>query len=672
MFTLPFVLPGARAPGAASTGSATDVDTGGYDVMIGGHGFRLATSNQFPYSIAPEETTSRRFDSSLEVGEQSLAPLPWVKSQSSFHAGAGQLNLEQGFTAFQYQQEQVEHIRYDNSVGIDPWTPGVVSRLPDSLFSAYVTTGLPDLVAGTDGSADFAVIAGNLKLTRVSWPSGPDAAATFTGIDLSGADFGGLSNCHVQSAATDGTNYYAVIKFVAPVGGNDGAVISGALSSASAPTVLYDIVTFTNGIVGWAKARLIGCIDNSAYELSPSAAPHTALPATPNYTHPVSSWQFSAVAESPSGILVSGQAGYKSAILELTLDTTGATPVLAGGESRTPMPAGEVIFSMLPITGSFLAVGTNKGLRVAAFDTFSGALKMGPISVDTTPAGAHSPVYGLTSRDRFAFGSFSNQHEDGATGLVRADLSMIVDQAGRMAFAPDLRAPSTASPRTGTVTGLDILPVSGRLVYLTINGVFVEGDGPGSDGESYLRTSRIRYDTSEMKLFKLGSIRGTLDTASIEVLAVTPFNGGSNLGTFGFVSDGNPGDFRLPSDAPIEWIQLEFHLNGAACQLNGYNTKAYPSPKSQDLLGLTVMCFTNEVDRTGLDVTDPEQPPQRLQNLLDLKASGIEARFTQFTPTGPTSQLVILDSLAFQSFDPPTSDSFLGGYITLKLRSTEN
>ena len=89
-----------------------------------GHGFRMATDTQFVYSRASEQTTTHRFDASVEVGEQSLSAMPWLKAQSSFHAGAGQLNLEQGFTAFQYQQEQIEHIRFDTCLGVDCWDGG--------------------------------------------------------------------------------------------------------------------------------------------------------------------------------------------------------------------------------------------------------------------------------------------------------------------------------------------------------------------------------------------------------------------------------------------------------------------------------------------------------------------------------------------------------------------
>jgi hypothetical protein len=134
---LPNKLPGKHvsAPGVVTI---SDQDVGGYDLMVGGHGFRLATDQQFAYVRGSEPTTTRRFDSEAEPGEQSLSALPWIKSQSSFHGGAGQLNLEQGLTSFEYQQEKVDHIRFDNSLGVDVWNLGKVTGflIPGSSTSA--------------------------------------------------------------------------------------------------------------------------------------------------------------------------------------------------------------------------------------------------------------------------------------------------------------------------------------------------------------------------------------------------------------------------------------------------------------------------------------------------------------------------------------------------------
>jgi len=844
--------------------------------MIGGHGFRLATDQQFYYSRATEPTTTHRFDSEAEAGEQSLSPLPWIKSQSSFHGGAGQQNLEQGLTSFEYQQEKIDHIRYDTSLGVDPWTIGKVSRLPDCrLYNFGFTSSCA--VTATVGGIDYAILGGVGGLFQAAWTSGPDADPVVTRISLINSTYLNDANVTVTSLTTDGSSYYGVAQLTA-VGYNPNIltyVFAGSVNSTSTPEAIYrvpnlllgaayhnlctnpsfennttDWHTFTqtpslavdppgptlarsttrqfvgaasgkytaiggilaqastgkmgegavillngltvgavytvscyvyvetgnvahqivvgsaghlNGrgaqttavgqwqrvegtltaatasmyfgvgnaegttsvvggvfyvdamkieqsswssidyfdgdtvdtstynytwdgtagnssstatplttvaqtpaIVGWQKARLVGLLGRSLYELDPQAPVHSDLPDTARYTNPSPGWTWTAIAESPTGILAAGYAGNQASILEFTLDTAGGTPFLSGGSSVAQLPVGEQINMMEPVLGNWLAMATGKGIRVGTFDTYTGNLKVGPLSVSTS-----SSCLDVASRDRFVYGGFTNQQADGKTGLVRVDLTMLVDVAGRMAYAPDLRPPTTAPTGLGTVNSVNVLPLSGRMVWITPEGIHVEGNGPGTNGSAWIRTSRIRYNTAEMKLFKLGRLHGALDVGNITVTGIVPFGVTENLGTFGFDLDGDPGEFRLPGGLN-EWIQLQFSLDGATSALNSYQAKAYPAPARQHVYTITVNCFRNETDRFGLDVTDPETPRQRLQNLVDLEEVGNEIRYVEFTNEGSVAQLVLIDQLEFRSFSRPNIEDDFGGYITLRLRTTEH
>lgn len=864
---MPHILPAAppinyiTRPGVAPS---PDIDTGGYDFTIGGHGFRFASDTQNPYQRFSEPTTVHRFDNSLEPGEQTLSELPWIKSQASFHGGAGQLNLEQGFTAFQYQQEQVEHLRFDASLGVDVWTPGQTVRLPDTRLDGLTGSGSSLVTAVHDG-VDYAVVGGVGMLTQVSWPSGPDAALAYTEIDLSGSIFGGAANCTVTSLATDGTNYYALIQLaVVPSGGNVGCltyIVSGSITSAAAPKVLYTVaksagfsdrhnlcsnpsfetdvsgwangnaygsvarstaqakfgsasmlstwgsdaanaesvsLSFTsvpgrqyalsayvyvpagnprvavagvtlygwapaagatsppngsydawerlyvsfvatsttsyvtlraydapvdgqtayfdgiliedsnalgdyfdgdtadttdynftwdgtaklststatgigvaaqvNGVIGWVKSRLMAGLGGNVYELAPTGAGFASLP-TPKYTSPLTlepgQTLYTEISESPTGILIVATYGGQSSLMQMTLDTTGGTPTLSGASVIAILPPGESIYAMRSYLGSFLAIGTTSGIRVGTFDTYTGALSYGPLSVTTS-----SPVYALCGRDRFVYGSYSNQQEDGTTGLVRVDLTQPVDASGRLAYAADLRPPTTATYLTGTVYGVDILPSQNRIVFLTEHGLHVEGAGPGDDGVAWIRTSRIRFDTAEPKLWVSGRLHGTIDKATIQVTGVTPFGlDDENLGTFGFIvsNDDSKIEFGMPPGLH-EWIQLKFTLVGSAAVLNTYQAKALPSPVRQHIIQVSANCFSNESDRFGLDVTDPETPRTRWQNVADLESAGNAVRYVEFTNSGSVGTLVYIDQIQFSSTSRPTIDDDFGGVISLKLR----
>ena len=59
-----------------------------YDVAIGGLPFILAPTDINPYGRGTAPYRKDQFDSSKEPGEQSLTGW-WIRSQSSFHGGAG-------------------------------------------------------------------------------------------------------------------------------------------------------------------------------------------------------------------------------------------------------------------------------------------------------------------------------------------------------------------------------------------------------------------------------------------------------------------------------------------------------------------------------------------------------------------------------------------------------
>jgi hypothetical protein len=245
--TLPFKLPSAHvsAPGVTTV---PDTDVGGYDFMVGGFGFRLATDQQFAYVRGTEPTTTHRFDSSLEPGEQSLSPIPWLKSQSTFHGGAGQLNLEQGLTSFQYQQEQIDHIRFDDSIGVDVWSPGQVKRLPDTHFYNFGFTSTCAITA-TVGGIDYAIIGGAGGLYQAAWTSGPNADPVVTRISLINSTYVNDANCTITSLTTDGSNYYGVAQ-LATVGYNPSVltyIFAGNVNSTATPEAIYRVPNLLQG-----------------------------------------------------------------------------------------------------------------------------------------------------------------------------------------------------------------------------------------------------------------------------------------------------------------------------------------------------------------------------------------------------------------------------------------
>lgn len=79
--TLPTTLGSASAAAMAAYPGGD-----GWDISIGGIGFRLRPSKQHPYTRGTETSRKQQFDASDEAGEQSISNW-WLRSGSSWQIG---------------------------------------------------------------------------------------------------------------------------------------------------------------------------------------------------------------------------------------------------------------------------------------------------------------------------------------------------------------------------------------------------------------------------------------------------------------------------------------------------------------------------------------------------------------------------------------------------------
>lgn len=607
-----------------------------YDIAIGGLGFRLANDVDKPMVWETAPYTREQIDSGEEAGEQTLSNW-WMKSQSSFHGGSGQINLEQpGASSYSYGDlQRATHIRYDQSKNVDIWTPGQVARLPDT---TVVTT---DTAASMVGVADGATVAfayassvtGNLMLGKP--PSG--GAVQFTAVTE-----------HVYSVCTDGQRVFAA--------GATGVWRVDPANTAAA-TKIASYAASTTPVVGWVKSRLMLGVAGAVYELDSTSGTTVAVGASQlRYQHPNTAWVWRCFASSPTSILAAGDADGRSEIVEFALSSGGATPVLTVADTAAEMPPGERVLAMAETMGTFLAIGTTSGLRVGVVGN---GLTYGPLTLPASET--QFAVNAVAARDRFIYGAGLAIDEP---GLIRVDLGTQVDQAGRFAWSTDLIPPSKVAATPVTALCVD----SGNKLNFSVPGVGIvtEGDGPGTVREAWLRTSRIRYDTTEPKLFKLCSVRGSLADASIRVDAVTSTNTVS-VGTAGFVL-GDPDEFNLPSGGR-EWLQLTFNLIGASCTLTSYGVKALPGTKRQRRIRVTCACADRESDRNNRPHIGIGTARQRALALFDLDAAGDEVAFEEFGVFGNYRTLVVIEDVTFEETGRPTNVSDFAGTLTVTMRT---
>jgi hypothetical protein len=172
-----------------------------------------------------------------------------------------------------------------------------------------------------------------------------------------------------------------------------------------------------------------------------------------------------------------------------------------------------------------------------------------------------------------------------------------------------------------------------------------------------------------MKLFKLGRLHGTLDLANIQVTGSCR-SASQNLGTFGFDLDGDPGEFRLPGVERVDSTPvLPPGLRLQAQQLSGEGVPGAEPSARLHADGELLLAGDGQVrpgrHRPG-DAT-PAAPERRRPGGV-----GDQIRYVEFTNQGAVAQIVLIDQLEFKSFSRPNIEDDFGGYITLRLRTTEH
>jgi hypothetical protein len=714
--------------GQPSTSSGTTyINTSNtYDVAVGGIPFFLGISEKYPYKRETAQYRKQQIDMQKEPGEQTLTSW-WLRSQSSFHYGAGIRYQEP------VQGNEVPY-RFNKSAGVDVFNIGKVQLLPD-VTKVINASGAVKLEGATDANGvDVLLQSDGSTLTRYT----ASGSTTLT--------WGGSGT--ILDIANDGQNYYVA---------NATGIYKGPLTGGSSGTLIFThpsvVGTVTTVKMNWVKQRLIAGVNNYLYEITPLTSytikdalldnniatfktdgtshnfavgsqvtvasvgsPYngtwsvTAVPDTtrfsvfisnanvaeatvtgtavlssnnnlPIYAHPNTAWVWTGVCDGPNNIYVSGYAGDSSSIFRLQLDTNGAVPLLTKALTAADLPRGELVYSIGSYVGKYLVFGTNKGIRVGQIDTSgyfsSGYITYGPLSVVTNgydPASGTvlngSPVKAIAFQDRYAYCAVTNYIDNGdgtySSGLVKIDLSREISP-NEVAYATHLRVPSTNELNDVAIfgsTGKIALGVASVGTYLQATTLCTSG---------YIQTGQIRYLTLEDKHFKL-----------VKVLAQNPFTGNIKLSTV--LDDGSTADvitidqnFNLSQDIATNLqterpsLALKFTLYptsdlSTATVLNGYQLKALPAVHRTRLITLPLLNYDFEGDRYNMTTGYEGRAAERLLSLETLEGPGNVVTLQDFT-NNETVQGVI-DSIVFQRMTPPERRfKGFGGIIYVTFRT---
>jgi len=605
-----------------------------YDIAIGGQPFLLASSDRYPYQRQTAQYRKQQFDNSQEPGEQTFEGW-WLRSQSSFHLGAG-INYLDPITG-----ENVQY-RFNDSAGVDVWTPGEVTMLND-MEDVLPITGSINMVGIVDNNNNDGVLVGAGDDLYIIGPTG----ATGT------IDYGG-SGSDITSITQDGLKYYVA---------NATGIYTGDLSSTGATGTIYYQTGDPKVKIAYVKQRVVAAIGRSIYEITSATGATGPLTTDKRYTHPNPSWEWTAIVEGPTAIYASGYSGTSSNIFKFSLSNTGVMPTLTSAITAADFPDDEYVMNIGTYLGRYMVIGTSKGVRVGIIDD-NGDVTYGPLTYEKT-----NPLHKvqIAFRDRFAYVSVTNAI-DGKSGVIRIDLSQEVEP-GRYAYAKDL-----STQVNGCSCGIAFVGKSGKLAIAIDNeSVFYENPNQ-KVASGFLDIGQIRYGTIEKKFFKL--IKPRITTPMFGTISISSIvNGNINsIITLDSATAALNEDIGTNIDAPLESMAFRFGFTRSATdpskgpEFDGYQTKALPAVRRNRQLNIPLLNFDFESDRYGVQTGFEGRAFERLQMLEDIESQGDTVLIQDFT-TGETVQGLI-EQLSFErNSAPKNSYSGFGGIVYVSVRT---
>ena len=479
----------------------------------------MAPTDTVPYQRETSPYRKDQFDNGKEPGEQSLTGW-WIRSQSSFHVGSGikfydpssgettpyrfndsrgvdvwtkgQVTLLKDVTTTHLITDPVDSVNYDtqhlrsikwngidgvllhDGYDVDKIYPAITVSISNKALTSDVATLTTSAAHGLSAGMQITITGVDATFNGTYKITGVPTTTTFTYAKV---------NTNVTSAAVSpvGTGVSEIIHFIDNNTGADTKVyaicddgtyaywatntgnkfemfkklLTADSGTAGTSMMTSPSVLLTNGEMEFVKDRIILCFNNTVYEISPTA---TALPGTPNYTNPNTSYKYTSIAASGPAVYTAGYSGLYSSIQKYTLSTTtGSMPTLSQASTAAELPAGEIVHKLYYYLG-YMVIGTSKGVRVATVNDQDGSLAYGPLVIET-----NQPVYDFAARDRFIWCATGVGSTD--AGLARIDLGQLVEgEPLRFAWAYDLQyAQSTKYP----TTALAFIGETNRLAFCT-------------------------------------------------------------------------------------------------------------------------------------------------------------------------------------------------------------
>jgi hypothetical protein len=305
-------------------------------------------------------------------------------------------------------------------------------------------------------------------------------------------------------------------------------------------------------------------------------------------------------------------------------------------------------------------------VRIAQLSSTDGSIAYGPLTVETD-----QPCYDFAFRDRYIWAATG---VDGQAGVIRIDLGQAT---GTLVFAYAFDLYDPADTLGHYTTACAFLGETNRLAFCNA--------GDGVDGriyiesasvllaEGYLRTGYVRYNTLELKIFKL--LQGRIDTTNgaVSIYSVDSKDTEFNIGIFGQGTEVAEVNISYPQAAQ-EYLGFKFVLSRSSTDttkgplFTGYQIKSLPAIPRQRLIQYPLFCFDHESDKFGNEVGYEGSAYNRLTSLEAVENVGDTIQVQDFR-TGE-AYLGLIEEMDFNNKTPEDKRfSGYGGYLTVTIRT---
>ena len=397
----------------------------------------------------------------------------------------------------------------------------------------------------------------------------------------------------------------------------------------------------------------------------------STLTAVSGSTTVPTNWTWTGITESNAAIYASGNSGQHSSLLKLVVDSTGALGTLV---TAANIPRGEVILSLYSYLGTYIMIGTNKGMRVASADT-NGDLMYGPLLFHNEEG-----VYDFEARDSYVWCG-NSKGVNGYSGTMRINLAQPITLMGyAQPIATGIYARSTdvyADGVIGDVHGVRIFGSPNQVVF-AVEGSGVWLEHPTDLVESgVINHGKIRFDTMENKAWKRIRVRTANDIAGGDITA-------SKIGATGNIViktflEGNStiADVDLlnayPDISPDASFKLELYRSTTSATTGpvivGLAVKALPTPTRARILQIPLFCYDKETDKTGNIIGYEGYAKERLLALETIEAQGETIIIQDFNAGGDPIECVI-EQVTFTRSTPASRNyTGFGGIIQIIART---